>query len=53
MSHTVTVNTTARQLGRTRVVDHHWTCSCGEHSTAPTGFRFEHEALTNSLHHRR
>lgn len=53
MEHTTTVTTEARQLGRTRVTDYLWYCSCGEKGKAPHGFRSEREARLNSLAHRR
>ncbi|MET9263757.1 hypothetical protein [Amycolatopsis sp. NPDC004079] len=53
MEHAVTITAKTRQLGRTRVTDYHWLCSCGERSTAPTGYRNEREARTNHLFHRR
>lgn len=51
MEHTTTVTTSTRQLGRTRVTDHKWSCSCGVAGAAPTGFRTDREARINALAH--
>jgi hypothetical protein len=50
--HNVTISTKTRQLGRTVVTDHMWSCSCGVDGTAPNGFRHQREAWINSLAHR-
>lgn len=50
--HDITLTTARRQVGRSRITDHYWRCSCGEETTAPTGFRTRQEAHVNSLSHR-
>lgn len=50
--HKVEFTTTARQLGRSRITDHHWSCECSAKSTAPTGFSTRHDAFVDSLGHR-
>lgn len=49
--HTTTVTTRTRQMGRSRVVDHMWSCSCGAVGTAPNGFSTDREARVNALSH--
>jgi hypothetical protein len=51
MKHVTTVTTATRQLGRTRVTDHKWSCSCGDFGKATNGFRTDHEARINALAH--
>jgi hypothetical protein len=53
IQHEVRLTKQVRQLGRTRVTDHYWSCTCGAHCAAPTGFRYEHEARSDWLFHRR
>lgn len=50
--HTVTQTTMTRTMGRSRITDHHWSCTCGQRSTAPTGFSTERDAFVDSLSHR-
>lgn len=52
MQHTVTVAKEIRQIGRQRVTDHLWSCSCGAVGTAVHGFSSRHEAWVDSLDHR-
>lgn len=52
MEHTVTHTTKTRQLGRSRITDHFWACSCGTANTAPTGFSSHRDAHGNWLAHR-
>lgn len=51
MEHTTTVTTSTRQLGRTRVTDYKWSCTCGHPSTARNGFSTYREAWVDALGH--
>jgi hypothetical protein len=51
MKHITTVTVTHRQLGRQRVADHKWTCSCGEFGKASNGFSLDREARVDALTH--
>jgi hypothetical protein len=51
MKHITTVTVTHRQLGRQRVADHKWTCSCGEFGKASNGFSLDREARVDALAH--
>jgi hypothetical protein len=51
MEHTTTVTTTYRQLGRQRVADFKWTCSCGDFGKARNGFSTHREAWVDALGH--
>jgi hypothetical protein len=51
--HDLMLTTAQRQIGRTRVTDHFWRCSCGEATTAPNGFSAQAHAWVNGLAHRR
>jgi hypothetical protein len=53
MKHVTTVTLTYRQLGRQRVADHKWSCSCGDFGKATNGFSSDREARVNALAHRR
>lgn len=50
--HVRTATTSRRRLGRSRITDHHWSCSCGARSTAPTGFSTAADARIDWLSHR-
>jgi hypothetical protein len=51
MEHTTTVTLAYRQLGRQRVADHKWSCSCGDLGKATNGFSSDREARVNALAH--
>jgi hypothetical protein len=50
--HIATFTRTTRQVGRSRITDHKWFCSCGARTTAPNGFRYANEAQTDWRVHR-
>ena len=50
--HKVTLTTGTRQLGRSRITDHKWSCECGDFGRARNGFSTRHEAFVDSLAHR-
>jgi hypothetical protein len=51
VKHETTVTTQVRQLGRSRVTDHLWFCSCGERGKAFNGFSTHREAWVDALGH--
>lgn len=51
--HEITFTTSRRQVGRSRITDHFWRCSCGDTTTAPNGFSTREQAESDARPHRR